>query len=668
MRARHALWIVYRKELCETLRDRRTLIVMVVLPVVLYPLVGVFLTEWVGAEQKSRLERPTQVAIEGPPWPALERALLKTGQIKIQRGATERAVRDGAVDAVLKVPPGYQAQLDGDGTVALTLEYDETRDRSALARDRLRAATGDLAREIRSARLQARTLPRGFLEPLRTEEHSSATPRDVRAHLMSGFLPFLVTLMVLLGAFYPAIDLTAGEKERGTLETLLAAPVPRTSLLGGKFLVVATVAMVTGMLNLGSVGLTFVLGFGRALRAVGITSVVPWSTVALTAAAMVPASLFFAALMVAVASLARSFKEAQNLLTPVYMVCIVPAAVAEMPGINLTPWTALVPVANVALLTRDIIGGRIEVWPLVLVLLSTAVYAVITLQIAARIYSGERLLFAALDRPATATRSVRRYAPNPAEAALLLLVIVALILILGQAVQAKHFILGILVTEWVLIGLPVLILLRLGSLDHRQALGLLRPGFPALLGAVLAGLSGWYLVGVLVESLQQRVLPMPKEMIDEMRRLLFATDRSVLVDLLALALSPAICEELLFRGVLLRASWPALKMPAAIALNGILFGLFHVSIYRFLPTCLLGMVLAFIVLRSGSIFAGMTFHFVNNASALLVGRHVPSMADSSATPSATATSVALVLFVVGLLLVSGRSGITRSEERARPDH
>jgi sodium transport system permease protein len=632
--------LVYAKEIRETLRDRRTLVVMVLLPLALYPLLGVGLTQWVLSREQTRGAEPSRVGLAGVPWEELEVRLRRGPGLELVPGGSPADVRRGALDAVVRVAGPEQLQLYVDGA----------RDRSLLAEERLHKVLMEFSDELRRETLRSFGLPASLLQPLRTERHNLATQREVTTQVLAGVLPLIVVLMVLLGAFYPAIDLTAGEKERGTLETLFVTPASRLDLMTGKFLAVATIAAATGMLNLFSIGLTAALGFGAALRAAGLGAV-PWSAAALTLVALVPCALFFAALMLAVASLARSFKEAQNLLTPIYIGCVLPAMASQMPGLELTPLTALVPVANIALLTRDIIGGRVALPALATALVATFLYAGLALRIAARIYSSERMLFAPDQvRP---KRSGQRPAPEPAEAVLTLLAVMALILLVGQPLQARSLIGGILTTEWLLIAAPVLVVLRFGRIDMAATLRLRNPGALRLLGAALAGLSAWYLVGVLIERLQERVLPIPPEMLRELQRMLFGTSRPLIVDLVALALSPAICEELLFRGLLLRVSWPALRAPAAVLLNGVLFGVFHLSVYRFASTFVLGTVLALIVVRSGSIYASMLFHFLNNGAALVVGRMLARSGAAETEPTLTPgfLILAAVVLATGLWLV-----------------
>ena len=651
--------LVYAKELRETLRDRRTLIVMVLLPLVLYPVAIFAIGQGVMMQHSATSERPSRVGVAGSSWAAMDQALSGHKQITVVRTAARGRKKGGEeLDLLVTVPADYSRKLAADGTVKLRLTYDETRDTSRLALGRARKALGELGEGLRTRRLERRSLPSTFSEPLRLEEDSTAEPEEVGAHLLGRVLPLLAILMVLLGAFYPAIDLTAGEKERGTLETLLVAPVPRTALITGKFLVVATVATCTGLLNLGSLGLTVAMGIGPGLMEADASLQVPWTAVALTAVAIVPAALFFSAVMVAVAALARSFKEAQNLLTPVYMLCMIPAMAAMFPAVKLTVVTALIPAVNVGLLTRELIGGKLPLLPLLICLVSCLLYTVAALKLAASIYNSERMLFApdpGRKVAGAAPASGERGTPDPLQAAILMLAVLGLILLVGQYLQAMDVITGLLVTEWVLIAAPVLLLIRFGRLDHRLVLSLRAPRALAVVGAVLAGLSGWFLVGVVVEAVQQRIMPMPKELMEQMAKTLFAGERNLALDLFAMALSPAICEELLFRGVILRASRARMGVVAAVVLNGVVFGVFHMSIYRFFPTMLLGMVLAVIVIRTRSIIPAMIFHFLNNGCAVVIGRFMSTeVTDAGKQPvSVPLVMAALALFVGGMALLGG---------------
>ena len=203
-------------------------------------------------------------------------------------------------------------------------------------------------------------------------------------------MPLVIVVMVMLGAFHPAIDITAGERERGTLETTLSAPIPRSALMAGKVVAVATLAAISGMLNLVSMSLTVLGGARLALDAPPLA--LPWLNVAAALAVVPPAAFLFASVMVAIGALARSFKEAQTLLTPVYFLCMAPSLLAALGDFELSGGAALIPGVGVTLLARDLIVGQATLAGTLAVLVSTTVYGTAALVLAARLYDSERLL------------------------------------------------------------------------------------------------------------------------------------------------------------------------------------------------------------------------------------------------------------------------------------
>ncbi len=217
-----------------------------------------------------------------------------------------------------------------------------------------------------------------------------APKAQVSGYLLSKVLPLVVVVMVMLGAFHPAIDITAGERERGTLETTLSAPIDRSALMAGKVLAVAALASLTGFLNLASMSLTVLEG-ARLAGGAGTKLAIPWRQAAAAFAVVPPTAFLFAAVMVAIGALARSFKEAQTLLTPVYFLCMAPALTAGLGDFRLSGVTALIPGVGVTLLARDLVLARASAGLAVAVLASTALYGAAALLLASRLYDSERL-------------------------------------------------------------------------------------------------------------------------------------------------------------------------------------------------------------------------------------------------------------------------------------
>jgi sodium transport system permease protein len=326
---------------------------------------------------------------------------------------------------------------------------------------------------------------------------------------------------------------------------------------------------------------------------------------------------------VAIGAMARSFKEAQTLLTPVYFLCFTPSLIAGLGDYDLKGAAALAPGVNVTLLARDLIVGRASAASIAAVVVSTLCYGALALALAARLYDSERLL-ASDDGTLSLGAWLRRLlgrspravdaptsTPNPANALALYGVAYVLLFFAFIPLQAWRLGPGLALSEWGgLLGL-VVVYARATGQPLRDVLRLYRPRAGALVGAALIGLSAWAVVGFLAQWL----LPVPKELIDNLRRVVAPPDgsRSLPMALVLMALTPAICEEALFRGPILRGFASRFPPLGAAVLTGALFGLYHVDVWRLIPTGLLGVALSLIALRSDSIIPAMRTHFINNA-------------------------------------------------------
>jgi len=630
-------FVIFAKELRETLRDRRMLFVMILLPMLLYPLLAIVATQWVAVLQARREASVSPIAVD-PQDPQIQR--IVSGEAKlvlVQRNAM----------VTLRVTEAANQRI-------VTLLWDEADDEAGVARDRVHAVLVRHAQEERTRALARYGVPPGGAEPVLIREESTGRPGAAGGNLASLLLPMLVIMMVVAGAFYPAIDLTAGEKERGTLETLLSAPVGRHDLLVGKYLAVVTVSLLTGALNLASAALTFAAVY-RPVQGSQWPEV-PWASVALASAVTIPAALFFSAVMLAVAALARGFKDAQNLLTPVYLAILVPGMMSQLPGTELGTFSALLPGVNVTLLVKGLVRGDAQVPHVALALLSMTVYALAALHFAGRVFEGEHLLFAE-ERPAA-----RRVRGSASEAVALLAVVFLLVFYLGAWLQRTSFWQGMLTTEIMLVLAPCLIWTRLARVRVQSAFSLYRPPAIAWLGAALVGAGGWA-VASSVGWAQQIVLPTPREMYEAMRAMLFPDPlRPLLLDLVVLALAPAICEEILFRGALFGSLRPRIGTAWSVVLTGFLFGAFHMSLHRFLPTAVLGMMLAVIAARTGSVLPGMLIHFIHNTIVIVSGRWFkdPEAMLDVRVPRLAVGLGALVV-VAGLMVLRRAPQPTRSE-------
>ena len=635
-----AWWIVFRKELLETLRDRRTLMLMIVVPVLLYPALLIVSEQLLLLGERTLAADRAPVAVVGAMPPELADILSSNEDlavIELERGAAE-ALRDNTVTAVAVI--GAPAGVDG--TRDVTLLFDGASDRSQRGRAELRDALDTWRDTLLAERLAGRGLPPTFAVPLAVNDSSVALPTEMGGYTLGRILPLLLVVITLLGAFYPAIDLAAGEKERGTLETLLTAPVPSSAVLAGKFVTVALIGVIAAALNLGSMLLTFETGMLQMTALLDIEVSLPAHAVAAIFLTLVPLAVLFSALFLGLAVRAASFKEAQTTLTPVYMVVLVPAMLPLFPGIEFGPLLAVTPVAGVSFFFRDLLAGEPD-WALgALVLASTTLYAVATLAFAARSFGDERVLFgtgsdAGADSLLGALRSGTRRGrvPDPAVALGFIALLGVLFFYGGIRLQIALGERGLLAAEWLLLFLPAVAFVLLGNYDVRRTLSLRAPSTRGLAAGVLLVAGGLPVVW-LIGWLQTFVLPVPWELLEGLEELVTARDLGRFVWLmLLLALTPALCEEVVFRGVLLGGT-RTLEPWRMIALNGLVFGAFHLSfetVIRFLPTAALGALIAWAVWRTGSLWVGVLMHFLNNGSIVAV-TSIPALRESLSDPDA----------------------------------
>jgi sodium transport system permease protein len=664
-------WVVFRKEMRETLRDTRTLIIMVVVPVLLYPAILILAQQLALFGQRQLTRDPSVVAVAGDVDSLFLTFLAQREEVFLREiGDPEEAVRSDIVSAVAV----FSDRPEGEGNQSVLLLFDAADDRSRQGRGVLSQALVAWRDTLLVRRISDQGLPAGFAQPLVLADSSLALPEELGGYALGRFLPMLLVVMTLLGTFYPAIDLAAGEKERGTLETLLTAPIPAGQVVAGKFLAVTVVGLLSAGLNLGSMLLTFQTGLFQLTQAVQVEFSLPLGSILVIFGALFPLAVLFGALFLGIAVRSRSFKEAQNALTPVYMAVILPALLPLFPGIEMTPILAAVPVAGVSLLFRELMAGSGTFFLGALALLSTVVYASAALVFAAVSFGREEVLFGDGRESGVGKSglgflgSIWRREPAQEDPGLtptlsLIAAVAVLYFYLAGRFQVGFGESGLLVSELALLLLPALLFLRIGGFEVSRALSLRAPSGRDLLAGLLIIAGGTPLVWFLT-WLQGFILPMPQEFLEGMADFLQADSPVRVIWLLVLvALTPAVCEEVLFRGVFLAGTRLHMTPLRVVLLNGIVFGAFHVpsaTVYRLLPSATLGMLLAWVVLRTRSIWPGILMHFVNNGSIVILASSpwiLERFSDPDQGPPVWLLLPAAVSLVAGgILLEAGRRG------------
>ncbi|MCG3132512.1 MAG: hypothetical protein FLDDKLPJ_03363 [Phycisphaerae bacterium] len=714
MTFRRRVRTIYGKELVDLLRDRRTLIAMIVVPIFLYPVLMLGSLQAITVQTQALGQRAIIVAglggADGPQAESLAHLQHEYDRIRALEPPAPRAENDLA--APTESAPSGGAAADADQTSAapplqlswapcgsveeieqrvrdrsahvglvfeeaLTLSpdrrnlvrilYDREEPRSATAHARLEDVIARVAARINDERREALRLPPTYFDPFEVTATNLASPSSILGQI----LPLILVLMTITGAIYPAIDITAGERERGTLETILACPVPVIDLIVGKFLVVTTIAILGAALNLGSVCATVYFGgFNELIATAG--QGIPYGQLALILLCLVPFAVLMSAIMMAVCSYARTFKEAQNYVTPVILAVLIPGGFAALPATELRGMMLVVPVGNMVLLTRELlIGAPVGTSELLTVLLSTTLYASAAVAVAAQVFGKESVVFADVES-LRSTFDRRLIQPSPRPSLTMALVVTAVLFpawfFLQSWMQSTRGAEdGIGALRRTFAAMPVMfvaapaLVAAYWKVNLRGAFCLGGASVGAWAGALLLGTSSWIVARELV-VLQHNWFGMSDLAADSaaaLERLL--RDLSSVELVVMLGLIPAVCEEALFRGFLLGAMRSGVRKMTAIAVSAAVFAVFHFILAKLPVTFLLGALLGWVCWTTRSILPGVLIHFLHNSILTLSAAHrewfsfLPQPQEGAQDHLPAVVIVpAIALFTAGCVLI-GRS-------------
>lgn len=365
--------VLWAREVRGALRERTVVLNSILLPLILYPLLLWVEISAIGFVNGRSERMPARVEVTGAAAVSLEivaalesapDSSIRVGQAAEGLAPALGRVAAGNVDAVVEMAEGGAAEVGGLGVV---VHYDRSSPRSRRALARVESALDDL-RDRRLERAASDLgLAAGVVRPIRVEMVNVSSDEALGATLLGLMIPLFLVISVALGCLVPAVDATAGERERGTWETLMTTTASRASVVTAKYLYVAVFGAVAGMLNV--IALSLSLGpmmaplQGMDASGAGLVVRLAPTALAVMAAGAVLLALFFAAAMMPLAAFARTFKDGQALVTPVFYLALLPLLLGQQTDRTLTPTLAAVPVANVAMAVRDAIQG-VFVWPL----------------------------------------------------------------------------------------------------------------------------------------------------------------------------------------------------------------------------------------------------------------------------------------------------------------
>lgn len=685
--------LIYLRELRDQLRDRRTLFTIAVLPLLLYPLLAMGLLQM----QQFLKEHASNVRVLGaaslPADPPLldgdkfhadvatsdHQRLLQLelvevpseGQASSQpvnqqqadlQTSAQRDIAAGKCDVVVYFPPDFAERLahfrrtlptdqtaekpTADKVPQPLILVDSASEKSKVARDRVDGVLRRWREKVIETNLRESEVPLAAARPFEVESRDVAEEGRARAAIWSKILPFVLMVWALTGAFYPAIDLCAGEKERGTLETLLSSPAQRSEIVWGKLLTVMTFSMATALLNLVSMcgtG-TFIIhqleNMGPAAMKLQLGPP-PVVSLAWLVLALVPISALFSALSLAIAAFARSSKEGQYYLMPLLMISLPLMMLPLLPTSELDLGFALIPISGLMLLLRTLIEGQYgeALRYSIPVIGVTAVCCLLAIRWAIDQFNNESVLFRESERLDIGLwlRHLvrdRQETPSVGEAifcgVLLLVIRFFSNFVIPPQTTWGQFVVTTLVLQIALIATPAVLMAIMLTRRPFKTLSLCQPSFlatlpaAALLAACLHPTMMWLGIGI------SKLYPINPAIAEEIGKITNLFGQAPLWQvLLLIAVTPALCEELAFRGFILSGLRRLGHKWTAIVLASVFFGLAHGLLQQSLSAACVGVVIGYVVVKTGSLWPGVIYHLCHNSLSVLHTRVTPDLLESS---------------------------------------
>jgi sodium transport system permease protein len=669
VRPGQAVWTIYGLELRSLLRDPRTLLVSIVLPVVLMPLLLIVSNRVERAREQREQTRTFKYAVTGTDSSFIRELLVglpgpdtddgDSAVAKFELVASDdpgQDLEDRELDFFVEgiTADEWRAVLAEDSlkaddfeafndTPVARVHYRSNRTSSSRGANVLRDHLVEVRRVRRDSTIVTAGFPIAPRDLMAMDTANVASVREVSGARLGRMLSVFIILLMVTGGSVLATDTLAGEKERGTLVTLLTTAAPRTEIIWAKTLAVVTLALVIALVQV--VNLWLYLGLGLIDVASGFAASITPTTSAVLLVLYVPVAALVAGVLLVTSAYAKSYKEAQLYLMPVILGLTVPALAPFLPEVTLSSAIVVVPLANIGIAARDVLIGQASWLAVGVSWLVTAGAAAYAMRLAVGALHDESLVTGAdTDRaeffggPALFRKRVVRWFI----VFWAVKVLIDMNIVFDDLRWTTVFNVGV-----VFLAAPFLMIWRF-RLDPREALALRAPRPGVWIGVVLGAPAG-LIVATLVFKLASFVIPVPREMLETFGQALFPEDIPLWQIIVLLSVIPGIVEELTFRGVLLHGLVSRYRPVMACVVAGVLFGFFHFEIFRIPGTALLGVVVAAVTLLTGSIFPAMLWHALNNVLGLyLESTGVQLIEDSWLVYAGGVVALALSFWIIWL--------------------
>ena len=667
--SKKTIFSLYKKEMLDIFRDKKTMLIMILVPLFLYP--GMMLATMLvmnGITQDSMDKTYTVAIVESSESEEIAQLLLNEEDeheysFDIKGYETRQSAHDAlsAKEADAFVNP----TIADDGRLCYEIGYFSASTDSVNAADYVDEILDDYRDFLRNEILAEEFGDYdAVLNPVVVSNIDVATAEESAGSAIGFIIPFMLITSIFMGAIYPAIDVTAGERERGTLETMMVLPVKNSEMMFSKFMAVSTIAVFTALLNLLSM---FCVGMymydsvqmvGDMYGQMNLLQFVPSVLVLLVCIPIF--SMFLSAVCLCVCIFAKSFKEANNYSTPVLLVFMFASMTGMLPNVTLTPKTALLPIINVTLFIKSIFELHFDWQSIFLTFISTILYTILAVIVMSKLFSSEDVLFGEGFRNIKLlekrSNMKEKQMPGIGDVILMFGFMLLLMIYLSSALVFRLGIWGTGVVQLLILAVPVIYAWYMKA-DFKKLFSLRVPGIKYIPAGICIWIGIW-LVEQVVLLLLAEWFPALLETSENLN--LVILDSGFVSAFLVVGICPAIAEEFAFRGFLfgtLKEKW---NPWIAIVISAVLFGAYHMNMLQFIGGFMMGIGIAYVAFRSGSIWVGCMMHFINNGLSVIfqyypnILQRIPVLGkESLETADMILLAVAGIVFILfGLVIMN----------------
>ena len=595
---------ILKYETIQLLRDKKTVFFVFILPLVVFPLINGLISWGVSAQVKSISSEKFTVAVIRDGFDEnilhrLESDTLITLAMKEKRSDYETLLENYPV--ILS-----SSHNDSTGLAEIILTFSSKKDKQSIQAGNLAGKLRGIRKDISEERYAEIGIT-DYYERIYPKTENIASPADVANARTAGFLPVTLVMILLIGTFTISNYVILGEKDNNTFELLLASGTTRTGIIYGKMAMVLSAGILMSGLSL----LSFIL-YGKLTGAVSVGMHLDMNQTVLFIITVTGLSLVISSVTVFTSCRLRSSSSGQLAFMPLMILFLVLSLMGTFQGVEIIKGFILVPVMNSSGLIKSIITGQVSVLTVTGVALLNILYSAVIAKSSADYLGSEDILVKSHDIDIAR----KGFSKGAAMTAFALLVVVYMMA--GGYLQQKNILIGLILSQVLIFGGFVLIMMRISGTGPKKMLFLKKADRISLLAALILGLTARYPVSLVSEKIRY-LFPIPDFIQNSDTLTLAGLDSlSLPVAILVIALLPAVFEEAVFRGVFFRILENKYSKAGLIIVTGIMFGLMHLNIFNIFETAVLGMALGVLTLISGSIYPAVIMHFVNNAVSVIL--------------------------------------------------